>query len=169
MRPALKCLCAVAVCCGLQTVAAHADTLDLFSFTLTGSSAVGTATIAASPVPVSFVSGTSFTVSNVTASYDADVFTGDVTFLNAGGASADGVTIGGDPLFTGLDSAPKFRLGTFNLAGTIDVGFGPTPVSGSVTISQLPATVTPEPGTLALVGTAALGLAAGLRWRSNRP
>lgn len=160
-----KILCAALVLCGLQAVAARADTLDLFSFTLSGSSAVGTATIAASPVPSSYVSGTSFTVSDVSAQYDGDLFSGDVTFFDAGGAGGDGAALGGMTLFTGSDSAPTFLLGTFDLAGTIDIGSGPMPVSGSVTISQLPVATTPEPGTLAMVGTAALGLAGAMRRR----
>lgn len=161
----LKCVCASVALCGLGSVAAHADTLDLFSFTLTGSNAVGTATISASPVPSS-VTATSFTIASVTATYDGDVFSGPVTFLNAGGVSADGFTFTGPLLFSGSDSAPTFDPGTFALAGTIDIGNGPMPISGDVTISQEASTATtPEPSTLAMVGTAALGMAGALRRR----
>jgi hypothetical protein len=155
------------VVCGLQNLAAHADTLDLFTFSLTGLPGTGTATISSSPTPSSFTNGTSFTLSGITASYDGSSYTGDVTFFETGGAGSQGVAFGGDKLYTGSNSAPTFRLGTFNLQGNVDLGLGNAPVVGSVTISQLPvtSTATPEPGTLAMVGTAAFGFAGMLRRR----
>lgn len=166
MRRSLICTCAALALSVVPALAAHADTLDLFSFTLNGSSAVGTATIAASPAATSVMSGTSFTVASVTASYDGDTFSGPVTFLNSGGVEADGFTFTGPELFNNSDTAPTFNLGTFPLAGNIDIGNGPMAISGSVTITQLASTApTPEPATLGLVGTAALGLAGIVRRR----
>lgn len=166
MQRYLKYVCTAVALFGLQTVAAHADMLDLFTFSLNGIAGTGTATIAASPTPSSYIMGTSFTLSNITASYLGNSFTGDVTFFETGGAGADGNNFGGDKLYTGPNSAPTFRLGTFALQGVADLGLGAAPVVGSVTITQLPATApTPEPGTLAMVGTAALGFAGAVRRR----
>lgn len=166
MRRYLKYVCTAVVLCGLQAAVAHADTYDLFTFSLNGQPGTGTATILAAPTPSSYIMGTSFTVSNVTGSYQGSSFAGDVTFFETGGAGADGAIFGGDKLYTGSDATPTFRLGTFALQGNVDLGFGSAPVVGSVTISQLPASApTPEPATLAMVGTAALGLAGAARRR----
>lgn len=167
MGRSLKYFCAAVVVCGAQAVA-HADTLDLFTFSLDGVPGTGTAIIDASPTPSSFINGTSFTLMNITADYLGSSYTGDVTFFETGGAGGQGEVFGGDKLYTGTDSAPTFRIGTFTLRGNVDLGLGNAPVVGTLTISPLssPASAaTPEPGTLAMLGTAALGLAGMVRRR----
>ena len=164
MKRALRSLCALPLAFGLS-MAAHAATMDLFTFQLTGVPGTGTATIVASPTPSSYVLGSSFTLAGVPASYGGSTYTGAVTFFDAGGAGSAGTIFTGDKLYTGLDSSPTFRLGTFNLNGNVDLGLGVEPVVGQVTITQLPSAATPEPETLVLVGTASLVLAAILRRR----
>jgi hypothetical protein len=165
VRTSLKCMCALALFLCVHA-AAYADPLmDLFTFQVSGLPGTGTASILASPTPVSFVPGVSFDLSNVSATYLGSTFTGDVTFFTAGGAAGQGATLGGDTLFTGLVSDPTFRLGTFSLFGDVDLGDGPMPVSGEVTITQPAVGTVPDPSSLALLGTGALGLVEVVRRR----
>jgi len=151
-------LYALAVSVALSAVPAHAATMDLFTFTSPQITGPLTVTLPASPVPTSFVTGTSFTIS-ATASFEGNTFTGPVTFLNAGGASGGGSTFTGPVLFSGTDASPTFNLGSFNLSGSADLGNigGVQPVTGTLVISQI-AGVTPEPAPFALLATGILGL-----------
>lgn len=141
-----------------SSVGAYAATMDVFTFSLSGVPGTGTATLPASPVPSS-VSSTSFVLSGVSGTYDGSTFSGDVTFYTTGGAMGDGFTFSGLPLFTGPVSSPTFTPGIYVLTGSPDLGDGPVPVTVNLTIAAVPAATTPEPASLALVGTAALGFA----------
>ena len=165
MRAGMKLVGAAVLLFGLGSAAASAATLDLFTFSLSGVPGTGTATIAASPTPSTFTNGTSFTLTNIAATYLGQTFSGDVTFFETGGAGGGGQVFGGDKLYTGPDSAPTFKLGTFTLNGLVDLGNGPVQETATVTITQVPTTPTPEPGTLGLVGTAGLGLVEAVRRR----
>ncbi len=157
MRNALKYLCLPLLLCGFHSVAV-ADTLDLFSLQVTGLPITGSATLSASPTPSSFVSGTSFTLDDISTTFEGTTFTEDVTFLTSGGAEGGGQVIGGDKLFSGPESMPSFLLVNFMLSGDIDLGFGEVPLQGVLTISQIEGSPVPEPLPLSLVGSGLLGL-----------
>lgn len=148
----------------LTAVAAHAATLDTFTFNSPEITGALTATIAASPTPSSYVPGVSFLLSNVSATFEGNTFTGDVTFFTSGGAGGGGTTFTGPELFSGPTSAPTFLLGMFPLSGFADLGNGsPQDVTGVLTISQ-PSAV-PEPLPLFMTGTGLLVLMVLLRKR----
>jgi hypothetical protein len=160
----LRYVAALALSVALNALPARAATMDLFTFSSPQITGAVTASIDASPVPSSSISGVSFTLSSVSASFEGTTFTGPVTFLNAGGAAGGGVTFGGPVLFSGSDAAPTFLLGSFTLSGVADLGNGgPENVTGLLTISQ-PGAV-PEPLPLALTGTGIFTLVAILRRR----
>ncbi|MDP9039015.1 MAG: PEP-CTERM sorting domain-containing protein [Acidobacteriota bacterium] len=162
MRFYQKLVCAVAVVAGSAAIPAHADVLqDLFTFNVNGTTGTGTATLASSPIPSSFVAGTSFTLSNVSTTFLGSTFTGDVTFYSAGGLSGGGAAaqLTTPVLFSGPVSSPTFLLGNFPVSGTLDLGNGPLTVTGVLAITRVNAAPSvPEPATFGLVGTAALGL-----------
>lgn len=165
MRSLSKLACVLLLLSGSAAIPAYAATIqDLFTFQLSGVPGTGTATIAASPMPTSFVPGVSFTLSNVAATYMGSTFTGDVTFFTSGGAGAGGAVFGGDTLFSGPVANPTFLLGNFVLNGNVDLGDGTVPVKANLNISQASPAV-PEPATVGMVGTAAFGLAGIARRR----
>lgn len=160
MRRIFSFLSALVFLCGVGATQARADTL----FTFTGFGDTATASLQTSPIPSSFVLGTSFTLPNISALVDGDIYSGAVTFYTAsagGGASGQGAMFGGPQLFTGLTSAPTFLPGSYTLSGTADLGDGPEAITGSLTISQ-PSAV-PEPSSMILLGTGALGLVGVVR------
>jgi len=164
LRPS-RFVAALAVSLALGSAAARAATIDLFTFTspqITGSLL---ASIAASPTPASFVSGTSFTLNPITVTFEGNTLSGPVTFFTAGGAGGGGAIFSGPKLFSGPESAPTFNLGTFALSGFTDIGDGPELVTGQLTISAAPTPAVPEPLPLALAGTGILGLVEILRRR----
>jgi hypothetical protein len=164
MHRLVKFAAALALGSGLSTISAHAASIDLFTFNspqITGPIVVS---LAASPAPSSFLSGVSFTLDNISTTFEDTTFTGPVTFFDAGGAGGGGTNFSGPKLFTGPDSAPTFLLGTFTLSGMADLGNGGVePVTGRLTISQPAAT--PEPSPLTLTATGALVLWGMLGWR----
>jgi hypothetical protein len=163
MIRAAKCVAALALSFALAAVPAHATTLDLFSFTSPVITGPVTAFIPASPTPTSFVPGVSFDLSGVTATFEGNTFTGDVTFFSSGGAGGGGTKFNGPLLFSGPDSAPTFLLGSFPLSGIADIGNGgPQQISGTLTISQ-----TPEPLPVMMTGTGVFALLLVLRRRRS--
>ncbi len=160
------CVAALALSIGLASVSAHAATMDTFTFISPEIEGPLTATIAASPTPASFTPGVSFDLTNISASFEGNTFTGDVTFFTAGGAGGGGTDFAGPILFTGSVSDPTFLLGSFNLTGFADLGNdgGPQNVTGTLTISLATPGPVPEPMPLALTATGMLAMA-GILWR----
>lgn len=72
----------------------------------------------------------------------------------------------GDPVYTNSLSNPTFLLGTFPELGGAGSGLLTTD-DVTLTISDSPIAATPEPGTLALLGTGAAGLLGILRRRRS--
>jgi len=163
MRKSLKYLCGVMLLVGVP--AAYAVPIeDVFTFQSTDLPIGGSAIVDASPTPGSYVPGVSFTLNPFTFLLDGvQMSIPVVTFLTAGGVDADGTILNGDTLFMGPESSPTFKLGTFNLGGLVDIGNGPVPLNGTLTITQLSSV--PEPGSLVLLGSGVLGLAGLVRRR----
>jgi hypothetical protein len=159
----IPCAAALALSIALAPIAAHAATMDTFTFNSPEISGPLTATIAASPTPTSSVPGVSFDLSNVSASFEGNTFTGDVT---AGGAGGGGTDFSGPLLFSGAVTDPTFLLGNFNLSGMADLGNGGVQsVTGVLTISQSSSAPVPEPLPLALTATGLIGLLGIVRLR----
>jgi hypothetical protein len=148
----------------------RAETFD--QFTVTAGPDTTTFTLPASPTP----SGTNaaciadlppeFCISDVTVSVNGVAETGntleffDISQLGGLAVTGPGGGIGfidtvGAQLYSGNVSTPTFLLGTFDQTNFADGS------SATVTISQ----VTPEPGSLVLLGSGMLGLVAIVRRR----
>lgn len=146
MRNLARTLALLSVIPAFSAAVAHADTMYNFTASITPYGPI-TATLPASPTPSSFTT-TSFELLSVPVVVDGDTFSETVDFFTSaagGGASGGEIRVDGDQLFTGSTSTPTFRLGTFTVGDF------------SVTISSAPSAV-PEPSSLALLATGALGV-----------
>jgi hypothetical protein len=163
-------------------LAAHADTLDLFTITGTpdpfsgGPSAI-TFTLPASPEAIESigaggVDGGFFIPGTFPVTIDGQASTASFDFLSANlifvgpGLSISAPSLGeftlvGAVLYDGFSSDPTFKTGTFNLREFTGPG---TPYTLTITPETADA---PEPSTLTLLGTGTLSLIGFAAWRKR--
>ncbi len=140
------------------------------NFVFQGGGVTATFSLPASPTPSAFDLDNYFEIPNITTSAGGVTVSGAVDFFvdaDGGGASWTNADLSGPQLFSGTTDAPTFSLGSFLLTGTYDLGDGPTPISGTLTISPgMPvSTAIPEPGSWLLLGTGAVASLGSVRRR----
>ena len=184
MRPVLSALLASALLA--VPVLAHADAVD--DFTVTGHGLELTFSLPSMPaVGGDFMKGFYFYLGDVsftengTAMTAANVFfytkpeDGGFSLTDADNDVIDGLDFTGPKLFTGTVKKPTFKEGTFKLtqvdcgggietAAVSEAKLGPCKYNLSIDPAAAP-TPTPEPGSLALLGTGALGVFGVVRRR----
>ncbi len=159
----------------LVPLAAHAD-----NFTLTGQGQTIAFSLPDSPQPSEFGDGTGFAIDNVDVDFNGTLISesvgfyaartgiaisiADETFFAGGGASAsDPELIAlGSQLYTGSESSPTFVLGTYTIDNGGHIGLPEGDYSLTITGDTA---VTPEPSSLALLGSGVIGLAGLVRRR----
>ncbi len=147
----------------------HASPL-MDNFVFQGGGVTATFMLPSSPTPSFSDPDNFFEIPNITTSAGGETVSGPVDFftqVDGGGAAWTNADLSGPQLFSGPTDAPTFLLGSFLLSGTYDLGDGPTPISGTLTISPgMPvSTSIPEPGSWLLLGTGTMASLASIRRR----
>lgn len=169
-------LAIVAAVVGMSALSAHADTLQ---FSFVGNDFGVTRTILfqapSDPIPDSANPTWGFSIKGVTATIDGvaltnrtlNFFIGSVGGGFSVAGASDGALVFGPQLFTGSTAMPLLQTGTF-FAPFAYVDLDTVPFTGVLTVTKL-TSVTPEPSSIALLGTGVLGVAGAFRKRSAQP
>ena len=156
-------LCFLAAGALLPAFAAHASTLDNFTLTSNGDGSVITFQLPQTPTPT-IVEYEGFEFDDVMTSVGLrnillfDTSNGGGLNLNVSDQDGTGLPYG-PQLFSGTDANPTFLLNTFQLSNSSDL----TTNDYTLTITQVGAT--PEPSSLAMLGTGALAVCGAMRRR----
>ena len=153
-----------------SSLAAHADT---YQIAITSGSDHITFDVPSSPVSPQQTGSGGFELNNLTFDYNGRSMTGDVAFYPTStpfpGIEAEiglnFIATEGIQVFTGTTEVPTFILNSFTSTNTDGLAGSTATVNITDLMPAPPASVTPEPSSIALLGTGLAGIAGMVRKR----